>query len=191
MSYNFLLDFNCLSYDILNQLSYSFPMILKLDRPTVLYLALYLLSYIRHLPVLRSMKRMSPILIIWPKHLKLVSLVVVIADMDSHGTLSMLVWGAYLSVETWKKRNILNSLVSAHIECKNRDIVTYNFFLSDSCLSMWGGESYRIHDMKYQHSFNIFELEISTFIAFEENVAKKKFLTISRFSEVTNFLLLH
>ena len=141
--------------------------------------------------VLGSMKSTSPILIIWPKQLKLVSLVVAITDMDSHGTLSMLVWSAYLSLETWKKRYILKPLVSAHIECENRDIVTYNFFLSDSCLSMWGGESYRIHDMKYQHSFNIFELEISTFIAFEGNVAKKKFLTISCFSEATYLLLLH
>jgi len=45
--------------------------------------------------------------------------------------------------------------------------------------------------MKYQHSFNIFELEISTFIAFEGIVAKKKFFTISSFSEAAYLLLLH
>jgi len=141
--------------------------------------------------VLGSMKRMNPILIIWPNYLQLVSLVVAISHIDSHGTLSMLLSSAYLSLETWKKQYFLELLVSTHIECENRDIVTYNFFLSDSCLSMWGGESYRIHDMKYQHSFNIFELEISTFIAFEGIVAKKKFFTISSFSEAAYLLLLH
>ena len=56
---------------------------------------------------------------------------------------------------------------------------------------MLGGEVFLIHDMKYHLCSNIFEVEISTIIAFGAIVAQKKFPKISSMSEVISLLLLH
>ena len=89
-----------------------------------------------------------------------------------------------------KKSEIYSKCGWQHICCaKNATLSIKKFFLSDLLESMIGGETFCTYGMKYQQHFNIFEKEISTFIAFGANIEKKYFLKILRHSEATIFFL--